>query len=92
LAEEIPNPVGEGLLFNTTLTEVCDDRVCMHSILNFDRCVTILTLIDSFFVKELIILTPSGVDFTTVPVTESCVLQSLDCIFLIIKSQRLRNN
>jgi len=30
---------------------------------------------------ELIILTLSGVDFTTIPVTESCVSQSLDCIF-----------
>jgi len=39
-------------------------------------------LIDwQLFVKVLIILTPSGVDFTTVPVTESCVLQSLNCIF-----------
>jgi len=38
-------------------------------------------LIDwQLFVKEVIILTPSGVDFTTIPVTESCVSQSLDCI------------
>jgi len=35
-------------------------------------------LMDSFiFVKELIILTPRGVDFKTIPVTESCVSQSL---------------
>jgi len=50
-----------------------------------------LILIAFFFVKELIILTPSGVDFTTIPVIESCVLQSLDCIFLIIKRQILRD-
>jgi len=50
-------------------------------------------LIDwQLFVKELIILTPSGVDFTTIPVTECCVSQALDCIFLIIKSQKLRDN
>jgi len=39
-----------------------------------------LSFFDSFFVQGLIILTPSGVDFTTIPVTESCVSQSLDCI------------
>jgi len=43
------------------------------------------------FVKELIILTLRGVDFTKIHVTESCVSQSLDCI-LIIMSQRLRDN
>jgi len=42
--------------------------------------------------KELIILTLCGVDFRTIPVTESCVSQSLDSTFLIIKSQRLRDN
>jgi len=46
-------------------------------------------LIDSFFVKELIILTPRGtprgvIDFTTIPVSESWVLK--------IMSQRLRYN
>jgi len=35
---------------------------------------------DNFLFKELIILTPSGVDFTTIPTTESCASQSLDCI------------
>jgi len=41
-------------------------------------------LIDcQLFVKDLIILTPSGVDFTTIPVTESCVLQSLDWFFFL---------
>jgi len=43
----------------------------------------VLRLIDwqLFFVKELIILTPTGVDFTAIPVIESCVSQSLGCIF-----------
>jgi len=33
------------------------------------------------FVEELIILTPRGVDFTTIPVTESCASQSRNCIY-----------
>jgi len=36
-------------------------------------------LIDcQIFVQELIILTPRGVDFATIPVTESLASQSLD--------------
>jgi len=38
-------------------------------------------LIDSFLQMELIILTPWDVDFTTIPVTESCASQSLEYIF-----------
>jgi len=37
-------------------------------------------MVGNFFIKELIILTPSGVEFTTMPVTERCVSQSLACI------------
>jgi len=38
-------------------------------------------LIESFFLKELIILTPRGVDFTTIPVTESCISHSHMIVF-----------
>jgi len=48
-------------------------------------CIDLLTA----FVKELIILTPRGVDFTAIPVTESCISQSLDCI-LMIMSKRIK--
>jgi len=52
----------------------------MTYILHYTKPVCQIYKKDRLIVKELFILTFYGVDFTKIPVTQSCVSQLLDCI------------